>query len=95
MAAYAIGSLNVHNTAWQQEYVRQMPALLAKYGGKPLCKAYPEVLEGNSLLPGFAIIVEFPTIEHARGWNDDPAHGPLRELRSSGAHFNLIVVDGM
>lgn len=95
MAAYAIGSLTLHNTDWQQEYGTRMPALIQKHGGKILAKAATEALEGQALFPGIAVLIEFPSEQHAKAWNDDPEHVPLRKLRSSGANFDLALVNGV
>ena len=95
MAAYAIGSLTLHNTEWQGEYGTRMPALIQKHGGKVLAKAPAEALEGHALFPGLVVLIEFPSEQHAKAWNDDPEHAPLRQLRSSGANFDLALVKGV
>lgn len=95
MAAYAIGSLTLHNTDWQQEYGSRMPALIQKHGGKMLGKAPVEGLEGRALFPGIAVLIEFPSEQHAKAWNDDPEHVPLRALRSGGADFDLVLLNGL
>ena len=95
MAAYAIGSLTLRSTEWQQEYGASMPALIGSHGGKVLAKAPPQALEGQPHLPGVVVLIEFPTAEHARAWRDDPAHEPLRRLRDGGADFNMLLVHGL
>jgi uncharacterized protein (DUF1330 family) len=95
MVAYAIGTLTVLNTEWQQEYGAKMPALIQKHGGKVLSKAQAHSLEGLPLLPGMVVMIEFPSEQHARAWNDDPDHAPLRKLRKSGAEFDLMLVNGL
>ncbi|MBI3284816.1 MAG: DUF1330 domain-containing protein [Burkholderiales bacterium] len=95
MAAYAIGALSVHNTDWQKEYGEKMPALIQKHGGKVLSKAPALALEGAPLLPGLVVMIEFPSAAHAQAWHDDPVHVPLRQLRSSGADFHLLLVNGL
>lgn len=94
MAAYAIGSITVRTTEWQQEYGAHMPALTAKHGGKVLAKAPPQVMEGAPSLPGAMVVVEFPSIEQAQAWYDDPAHTPLKALRQGGADFSMVLVAG-
>lgn len=95
MTAYAIGCLTIHNTDWQQEYGAKMPALIQKHGGKVLTKAPARNLEGRPLLPGTIVLIEFPSEQHAQAWNDDPEHGPLRQLRRGGASFDLMLVNGL
>ncbi|MFM9434055.1 uncharacterized protein (DUF1330 family) [Janthinobacterium sp. CG_23.3] len=95
MTAYAIGSITIHNTDWQKEYGENMPALIQKHGGTVLTRAPAVALEGAPLLPGLVVMIAFPGAAQARAWYDDPAHAPLRQLRQRGAHFDLILVDGV
>jgi uncharacterized protein (DUF1330 family) len=95
MAAYAIGAITIHNTDWQAEYSAKMPALIKKYGGKPLTKSAAQLLEGNLTLKGLVVMSEFPSLENAQAWYDDPEHARLKELRSSGADFDLVLVNGL
>ncbi|RFP16358.1 MULTISPECIES: DUF1330 domain-containing protein [unclassified Duganella] len=95
MAAYAIGYLTLRNTDWLEEYGAHMPALAKKHGGKPLAKVAPVVMEGSPLLSETQIIVEFPSMEHAQAWYDDPAHVPLKKLREGGADFSMVLLNGL
>jgi uncharacterized protein (DUF1330 family) len=95
MAAYAIGSLTVHDTSWQQEYGARMPALLQRHGGTLLARSAAQVLEGQSRLPGTVVMIEFPTMAAAQAWYDDPAHAPLKRRRQSGADFDMVLVAGV
>ncbi|NRR29154.1 DUF1330 domain-containing protein [Oxalobacteraceae bacterium] len=95
MAAYAIGSMTIHNTDWLQEYGEKMPALMREYGGKVLTRAAARRLEGEATLPGLVVTVEFPTLEQAQAWYDDPAHAAIRKLRQGKADFDLLLVDGL
>ncbi|MES2739389.1 MAG: DUF1330 domain-containing protein [Pseudomonadota bacterium] len=95
MAAYAIGSLTVHNTDWQKEYGAKMPALIEKHGGKVLAKAPAQGLEGQTLLPGTIVMIEFPSERQALAWNEDPDHAPLKQLRQGGSNFDLMLLNGL
>lgn len=94
MAAYAIGSLTVHDTNWQQEYGAKMPALIQKHNGKVVAKAAARSLEGQPP-SGTIVMIEFPSEQHAQAWNDDPEHAPLKLLRQSGSHFDLMLLNGL
>ncbi|ELX08136.1 hypothetical protein Jab_2c01810 [Janthinobacterium sp. HH01] len=95
MAAYAIGSLTLLNADWVPEYSAHMPALAQKHGGKPLAKAAPVIIEGTPSVPETQIIIEFPSMEHAHAWYNDPAHAPLKKLRQGGAEFSMVLVNGL
>jgi uncharacterized protein (DUF1330 family) len=95
MTTYAIGSLVIHNTDWQKEYGAKMPALVAKHGGILRARGPVQLLEGEAHLPGTTVVIEFPSAAQAHAWYDDPAHAPLKELRLSGAKFDLVLLDGV
>jgi uncharacterized protein (DUF1330 family) len=46
-------------------------------------------------VPETQVIVEFPSMEHAQAWYDDPAHTPLKKLRQGGADFSMVLVNGL
>jgi uncharacterized protein (DUF1330 family) len=92
MAAYAIGSITLRSTEWQQEYGAHMPALTVKYGGKLLVKAAPLAIESAPALPEIMVIIEFPSAAQAQAWYDDPDHARLKKLRQGGADFSLVLV---
>jgi len=89
MSALLIGLMTVRNTNWQEEYQREIPALLKKHGGRLVVASPPERFEGSQL-PDRLVILEFPDLESARRWYSDPSHAPLIELRQSGASFDLF-----
>lgn len=96
MSAYAVGFLNVRNTDWQQEYGPKQGELLKKHQGKVLAPpgGAMEVLEGDVKLPSAVIVIEFPSMEAAKAWYNDPDHAPLIKLRQTGADFDLTLVEG-
>ncbi|MFZ6748804.1 DUF1330 domain-containing protein [Undibacterium sp. Ren11W] len=95
MAAYAIGSITVHNTDWQKEYGEKMPALILRHQGRLLARSAPQKLEGDLQVGAMIVMIEFPTAEHAQAWYTDPEHEHLKQLRRSGADFDLLLVNGI
>jgi len=41
------------------------------------------------------VVIEFPSTAQAQAWHDDPEHLPLRQLRASGARFDLVLLEGV
>jgi len=72
-----------------------LPALIQKHGGKVLAKAPVQSLEGQSILPGTIVMIEFPSQQQALAWNDDPEHTPLKQLRQGGSSFDLMLLNGL
>jgi uncharacterized protein (DUF1330 family) len=96
MAAYAIGRLEMRDPSWRQEYGPKTAALVEKHGGKYLVRGDTmERLEGAGRLPSVVVVLEFPSMAHARAWYNDPEYAPLIKLRQTGADLDFILVEGL
>jgi uncharacterized protein (DUF1330 family) len=96
MAAYAIGRLEMRQTAWLQEYGPKTAALVARHGGKYLVRGSTmERLEGTGTLPSVVVVLEFPSMAQAKAWYHDPEYAPLIKLRQTGADLDFILVEGL
>ena len=96
MAAYLVGHLQIHDSAWRTEYRPKTAELVTKHGGKFLVRgAAPERMEGNAPLPTALVVLEFPTMAQAKAFYNDPAYAPLIKLRQSGSELDLVAVDGV
>jgi len=72
-------------------------AFQKKHGGKILAGAGSalERLEGNRALPSVLFILEFPSLEQAKAWYDDPEYAHMIQLRQTGADADIVVVEGL
>jgi uncharacterized protein (DUF1330 family) len=96
MAAYAIGRLQMRNPSWREEYGPKTAALVEKHGGKFLVRGGAmEQLEGDGPLPSVVVVLEFPSMQHARDWYNDPEYAPLIALRQTGSDLDFILVEGV
>ena|SRR5438876_3571726 len=96
MAAYAIGRLDMRDPSWVQAYGPKTAALVEKYGGKYLVRGGAmERLEGFGTLPSVIVVLEFPSMEQARRWYNDPAYAPLIKLRQTGSDLDFVLVEGL
>lgn len=96
MPAYAIGRLTMRAPSWTAEYGPKTAALVAKHGGKYLVRGGAmERLAGGGDRPSAVVVVEFPTMEQARAWYNDPDCAPMSQLRQSGSDLDLVLVDGL
>ncbi len=95
MPAYAVGFLKVHDPSWQPEYRSRLPAVIAKHGGRLLAGGGPrEVLEGAPPNADAVIIIEFPSMDHAKAWYGDLEHAPLVALRQTGSTLDMVLAQG-
>ena len=96
MKAYAIGSVQMRNDSWVQEYAAKTEAIVARHGGRYLVRGVnAEQLEGALPLPHVMVVIEFPSMAHARAWHSDPEYAPLIQLRQTGCDIELILVEGL
>jgi len=97
MAAYIIGlGRSVpRGTAWAKEYLPKAAALVAKHGGKPLIggNSTPRLLALEGKPPLTVVMLEFPSLELAQAWHDDPDYAPLKQLRQANVDMEVFVVE--
>jgi uncharacterized protein (DUF1330 family) len=39
-------------------------------------------------------MIEFPSMEHARAWYNDPDYAPMKHLRQAGSRLTFLLVEG-
>jgi uncharacterized protein (DUF1330 family) len=72
-----------------QQYQYNITKILAGAGSAM------ERLEGNRELPSVLFILEFPSLEQAKAWYNDPEYVQMIHLRQTGADAHIIVVEGL
>ena len=99
MVAYVIGLRRSapRGAAWLKEYLPQAATLIAKHGGKALIggNSRPRLLtlEGAEEPPVGVVMLEFPSLEQAQAWHDDPDYAPLKQLRQANVDMEVFVVE--
>jgi uncharacterized protein (DUF1330 family) len=53
-----------------------------------------EVLEGAPPDITNIAMIEFPSMNHARAWYNDPEYTPMKRLRQAGSRLNFLLVEG-
>ena len=95
MPAYVIANVNVHDAAAFEEYRRQVPATIAKHGGRYLVRGgRVERLEGT-WNPARLVLLEFPSMDQARRWYDSEDYREPKALRLKSAMTDVIFADGV
>jgi uncharacterized protein (DUF1330 family) len=95
MPAYLIANVDVKDAATFEEYRKQVPATIAKHGGKYLVRGgRVERLEG-SWNPARLVVLEFPSLEQARRWYDSDDYRGPKALRMKCTLTDAIFVDGV
>jgi uncharacterized protein (DUF1330 family) len=95
MAAYCIAEIDITDPATYEEYRKQVPAVIAKYGGKYLVRGGSvESLEGG-WSPKRLAVLEFASMEQALKWYRSPEYAPLIKLRQKASRSKLTLVEGL
>jgi uncharacterized protein (DUF1330 family) len=95
MPAYLIADVAITDAAGFEEYRKQVPATIAKYGGRFLARGGAvQTLEGD-WRPQRLVVLEFPSVEQAKRWHDSEEYRGPKALRIRTAKTNLILVEGM
>ena len=94
MSAYVVVDVEVTDPAGFEEYRQQVPASIARFGGRYIVRGgNAETLEG-SWAPKRVVILEFPDRATARAWWSSQDYAAAKALRQRCARTQLIVVDG-
>ncbi len=91
---YMIAQVDVHDTDTYREYAAKVPGTLVAYGGRILVRGGRiEPLEGDAP-PQRTVVIEFPSLDHARDWYESDAYQALIPLRHAAAVTRNFLVEG-
>jgi uncharacterized protein (DUF1330 family) len=95
MTAYLIADVDVTDPSLFAEYIREVPATEARYGGRYLGRGgLTKVLEGD-WQPHRLVIVEFPDMDSLTAWYESPEYARLKAIRERCAKTRIIALDGV
>ena len=95
MAAYVIGEVEIHDPQRYQEYAREVPATIARYGGRYLVRGGAVEPKEGGWSPVRVVVLEFPTMEQARRWYESPEYAPPLAIRLKSARAKVVFVEGV
>jgi uncharacterized protein (DUF1330 family) len=95
MSAYVIAEIDITDPAAYEDYRKQVPGVIAKYGGKYVVRGGKvESLEGG-WSPKRIAVVEFPSMEQALKFYRSPEYAPLIAIRQKASRGKLVIVEGI
>lgn len=95
MSAYIHGSIEVTDPEAYEEYRRQVPAVIAAYGGRYLVRGGAvTVLEGGGA-PQRQVILEFPDMASLKAFYHSPEYARLIPIRQRASEGQLIAIEGV
>lgn len=77
-----------------EQYRPRVGATVAQYGGRYLVLGGKHDAVEGDWRPGFAVLVEFPSLEQAYRWYESAEYRPLKALRVAGTRSNAVFFEG-
>jgi len=94
MSAYLIARVNVVDMQQYQKYIKAVPGVIERFGGKYIARAgETAVLEGEPDNRR-VVIIEFPSLDKAKEFYNSGEYQQIRKLRIGAATGELLAVDG-
>ena len=94
MPVYVMALIKLKDPSWKP-FGQEVVDLLHEHGGRYLARNTElKQIEGSGESPDEAVIVEFPSVEAAEAYYNDPRYEPYRETRKAATDTTLILVEG-
>jgi uncharacterized protein (DUF1330 family) len=96
MPAYWVARSKVNDPAEYKKYADKVPAILAKYGGRPLARGGRfQIMEGPEKFQRF-VVIEFPTFEQGVACFTSDEYNDAAAFRRSGAgEVEVVMIEGL
>jgi uncharacterized protein (DUF1330 family) len=95
MPAYVLADVTVTDLPAMEEYRKQEPATLAKYGGRFLVRGGAHQTVEGDWKPTRLVVIEFPSLADARRWYDSEEYRAPKALRMRAGRTSVVIVDGV
>jgi uncharacterized protein (DUF1330 family) len=94
MTVYLIADIQVTDDAWIPDYAANVHNIVHNHGGKYLSRSGNiTIIEGEGLGTTVVALIEFPSIETAQAFANDPAYSKYRQARQAGSISRFRVID--
>ncbi len=94
MAGYLIAQVHVNDPELYRKYQAAVLPTLQKHGGKVLVAASEADVAEGKWPEGFTVVLQFETVEAARGWYESEDYAEPLAMRHKAASANLVFVQG-
>ena len=95
MAAYILVDCKVTDPARYEGYKKLAEAAIAKHGGRYLARGGESTLLEGTRPPNRIVVLEFPTLDRAKGFYDSAEYLAARAARAGAADMTMVVVAGL
>jgi uncharacterized protein (DUF1330 family) len=94
MSVHVLIDIKVKNPDMYGEYVRKVPPIVKKFGGRYLVRGGKITTISGDWHPERVIVLEFDSSEQVRKWLDSPEYAEVAHLRENATITNAIMIEG-
>lgn len=91
---YVIAEIEVTHPEPYKAYVAAVTPMVAAFGGRYLVRGGAAEGREGAAPKGRIVVLEFPSLEAARAFNDSPEYAAIARLRHENAVSRLMIVEG-
>jgi uncharacterized protein (DUF1330 family) len=95
MAAYVIAQLDVTDVETFRKYQAEVPATIAKFGGRYLVRGGDVTPMEGKWRPKRVVVVEFPDMATLKNWYDSEEYQSIIGYRTGASTTELVFVEGV
>ena len=96
MSVYMIVDVKeVMNQQGYGEYIRQVPPIVEKFGGRYLARGGQATAVSGNWKPTRIIIVQFESMDKFQKWWNSPEYRAVAPLRERSAKTDVVVLEGI
>jgi uncharacterized protein (DUF1330 family) len=95
MAAYLIAQISIHDLETFKKYQAEVPATIAKHGGKYLVRGGDVTPMEGDWQPDRVVLLEFPDMAALKTWYNSNDYQSIIALRTDAADGDMIFVEGV
>jgi len=95
MSVYSISSIEVKDWDAYKEYMKKVPSVIEKYGGKYIVRGGEILSDNTTWQPKRIVILEFPTAEDMNAFRNSEDYKPVAAIRLKASTSESFVVEGI
>jgi uncharacterized protein (DUF1330 family) len=94
MTVYLIADIKVNDDTWIPDYATNVHDIVHDHQGKYLSRCSNiTMIEGEKLDTTVVALMEFPSVELAQAFANDPAYAQYQQARKAGSISRFYVID--
>lgn len=96
MPAFFIAQIRIEDPEVYRDYLAGFMPIFERHGGRLLVTSAKPVERLEGTWPeGGVVVMEFPDLDSARAWKNDPDYIALAAIRQRSANTNMVLVEGI